>query len=174
MSCTVVYRAVVSHRTMSCTAVSHSHVLHSGGPHRTDLHSNVAPSGALHNSDPHSCELHSRHPHSGDPHRCPRASPSIPHSQPSEWGWPGATGRGLLAQALSHFREHPTQPGTFGCVMVFIFFLFFFKALFPEQTKEAVLAGARGKQDGSPSNFLKHEDLDSGFQLSPVLGGFQD
>lgn len=144
LSCTAASHAAVIHRTTSCTALSHSHVWHSSSPQRTGLPSKVPPSSALHNSDPRSCELrscalYSSDSHSSDPHSCPRASPST-STQRSRWGRPGATGRALLVQELSHFRAHPTQSGAFACVKFFIFCpFFFFKAVFQNKQKKLYL-----------------------------------
>lgn len=57
---------------------------------------------------------------------------------------------------------------------LFSFFFFFFFNLFPEQTNEAVMAGVQEKRGGFPSNFLAARGLDSGFQFTSVLRGFQD
>lgn len=153
-----VSHAMVSHRAMSCMALSRIHALHSSGLHRTD-HGHIPPSGALHKWP---AELRPAQPYpvSSDTHSSPRASPST-STQPSTWGWPGATGHGLLVQALSHFRAHPTQPRAFARVMFFLFFLFFVKICFQNKQKKLYLQVH--KESGMDP---KLKDLDSRFVIS--------
>lgn len=142
---------------MSCTTMSHRHVLHSRGPLWTDLHGNVPPSSALHNSDMQLSQRVLTHLH-------------VAPQMGTAWGhqkWFIGTGT-FTFQSTSHAVK------SICLCSVFRFLSLFFFLSSVSRTNEAVLAGTQGKWDGSPNIFIKHEDLDSGFRLPPVLRSFQD